>query len=142
MTPSHLALAAEGALGRDWQEALQTVLGVNERTVRRWLARSQSIPAGVVAEIEALLDRQRLAVAETQRLIRERLRCGDAPDQIEIGFPADDHEAQTLGWPCAAAWWGMARGLAMQWPSAFPPLALVPRGSTAATAAAVDEHER
>lgn len=64
-------------------------------------------------------------------------RSHGAPDEIEIGYPADDHEAQSLGWPCVEAWAAMAaRVLA----ASDTRIRLVPRGSTPGTAAAADAH--
>lgn len=70
-----------------------------------------------------------------------------AADEIEIGYPADDHEARQLGFPCVGAWRQMAARMIdelMLLDATFDPtrIALVPRGSTPATAAAADVHEQ
>ncbi|WP_189484599.1 hypothetical protein [Asticcacaulis endophyticus] len=57
----------------------------------------------------------------------------------EIGYPSDDHEAQTLGYPCVGAWKVMA-GMVIA--ELDRPVTLVPRGSTPASAAAMDAHNK
>jgi hypothetical protein len=59
--------------------------------------------------------------------------------EIEVGYPVDDHEAQTLDFPCIGAWRAaMARAIA----ETDRAVILVPRGSTPATAGAADMHGR
>jgi hypothetical protein len=60
------------------------------------------------------------------------------PELVELGYPSDDNEAQSLGWPCVGAWKGMAARVAAECQS---PVSLVPRGSTPATAAAAYRRE-
>jgi hypothetical protein len=64
------------------------------------------------------------------------------PAEIDLGLASDDAEAQSIGWPCIGAQCaslglvvsrGMARGYRFR---------VSPRGSTVATAAASDAHER
>ena len=69
-----------------------------------------------------------------------------AAHEIQIGYPADDHEARQLGLPCVGAWRQMAARVIdelMMVDDDFDParITFVPRGSTLATAAAVDELE-
>ncbi|WP_209015613.1 hypothetical protein, partial [Roseibium sp. RKSG952] len=52
-----------------------------------------------------LIDRQAEAAEQALDVIDQRVQ---PQDEIEIGYPADDHEAQSLGWPCVGAWRGMA----------------------------------
>ena len=58
--------------------------------------------------------------------------------EIEIGYPADDHEARALGLPCVGAWRAMAARVVARLER---PVVLVPRGSTPATAAAIQARE-
>ncbi|MCA3367750.1 MAG: hypothetical protein INF79_19260 [Roseomonas sp.] len=58
--------------------------------------------------------------------------------EIEIGYAVDDAEAQSLGWPCAAA---QHASLGMVVARLGRPVRLVPRGTTHATAAAADAHD-
>ena len=67
--------------------------------------------------------------------------------RIEIGYPADDHEARQLGLPCTGAWRQMLARLIdelMIMDPEFDPIRirLVPRGSTPATAGAADIHRK
>jgi hypothetical protein len=57
--------------------------------------------------------------------------------EIALGYPTDDHEAQGLGWPCVGAWRAMAARVVV----AALPVRLVPRGSSLATAAAIEAHQ-
>lgn len=71
----------------------------------------------------------------------------EAASEIEIGYPADDFEAQALGLPCVGAWRQMAARLIdelMMIDANFDParIILVPRGSTLASAAAADAHDK
>ena len=50
-----LRAAGQALYGPRWQSQLADDLGVVYRTVRRWMAGDQSIPAGVWAELDRLL---------------------------------------------------------------------------------------
>ena len=41
--------------GEQWQRPIAVDLGVNERTVRRWVARASPVPDGIRAELLALV---------------------------------------------------------------------------------------
>ncbi len=130
MTPCALLLQACGLSHREAAE----LLGVRIDTVKSWSAGRNRAPAGVIAELRALHGRIEAAAGAAVRAI-EATGAAD----IEIGYPADDHEARALGLPCVGAWRAMAaivvartRGHAR----------LAPRGSTPAGAAAADAHGR
>ena len=93
----------------------------------------RSTPNGVLNDLRDLIDRQATAADAAVDQI-----AALAPPEIEIGYPADDHEAQALGWPSVGAWRGMAARVVAD---LDVPVVLVPRGSTPATAGAIDEHE-
>lgn len=61
------------------------------------------------------------------------------PEKVELGYPSDDYEAKTLGWPCIGAWAGMAARIVAGSPAT---VVLVPRGSTLATAGAANVGDR
>lgn len=114
-------------------------LGVRLDTVKSWSAGRNRTAPGAVDELRALIARQTKAADEAVAHIARLSKSHGTPDEIEIGFPADDHEARALGWPCVGAWAAMAaRVLA----ASDAPIRLVPRGSTAGTAAAADAHGR
>lgn len=117
------------------QREAATLLGVSPSSVDKMARGIRSTPPGVLAEMQRLIDRQWTAAAEALALIA----AGEA-DRIEISYPTDDHEAQSLGWPCVGAWRGMAARVVAGAPNASR-LDLVPRGSTPATAAASDIHD-
>jgi hypothetical protein len=58
---------------------------------------------------------------------------------IELGLASDDAEAKSIGWPCVGA---QAAALGVGAALIDNPVTIVPRGSTAATAAAADRHDR
>ena len=74
MTAAEFRCATE-ALGLD-QRAAAEALGVTERTVRRWIAGTQAVPAGAVADLRRIEDRTARFVAEAV----SALRC-DEPDE-------------------------------------------------------------
>jgi hypothetical protein len=99
-------------------------------------------PPGVMLEMAGLVNRQLDAAGAFAEQVEAIVQPNGPPGQIELGYPADDHEAQTMGWPTVSAWRAMA-GLALaDMPRELLPLVrLVPRGSTPATAAAADQRE-
>ncbi len=133
MTPFSLL---SGAAGLSHREA-SVFLSVQIDTVKSWSCGRNRCPQGALDEMKALIHCQSAAAEEHLKTIKNITRKADAVQAVELGYPADDHEAQTLGWPCVGAWRGMAaRVLA----ASTIPITLVPRGSTPATAAAIDAH--
>jgi len=102
-------------------------------TVTAWSAGRRRAPEGVVRELRELYDRIDAAACQMVELI------GDNPADIEFGLAADDHEAQSLGWPCVGA---QAAALGLAAAMLDQTIAIVPRASTPATAAAADVHAR
>lgn len=133
MTPYALMLQACGLSIRE----AAAFHGVREDTVKSWSSgrARDGHPDGPLRELRALHDRIAAAAEAALALIEGR------PDaaEIEIGYPADDHEAQAIGFPCVGAWRAMA---AMAVAGLDRPVRLVPRGATLATAAAADVHDR
>jgi len=71
MTPSdHLAAAGRALYGQLWQSALARDLGVNDRTMRRWVA-GQEPPETIWAEVRSLLEARKQQISETIHLIEE-----------------------------------------------------------------------
>jgi hypothetical protein len=130
MTPFRLMLQLTGLSLREAAQFLQISMSSAEKMSNGKLAARDTI----IQELRGLYSRQFEASEEAVELIEKSM-----PDEVEIGYPADDHEAQSLGWPCIGAWAGMAAQVIGQ---IHRPVRLVPRGSTLATAAAVDAHER
>lgn len=121
------------ACGLSQQEAAD-LLGVALATVKAWGRAKNKAPPGVIAELRALYARIDEAANQMLDVIEEQ-----DPTDIELGFPADEHEAQAMGWPCVGAWRAMA-GIVVA--AIDKPVRLVPRGSTPSTAAAADARER
>jgi hypothetical protein len=59
--------AGEALYGPRWQSDLARDLQVSDRTVRRWDAGANEIPAGVWTELRALLKARGLALASVRR---------------------------------------------------------------------------
>ncbi len=106
-------------------------------TVKSWAVGRNNCPPGPLAELRALIAAQERAARETLAIIER-----GKPDEIELGYPSDDHEARSMpggGWPCVGAWAAMAARILA---ATDRPAHFVPRGSTLSSAAAADAHER
>ncbi len=107
--------------------------GVRHDTVKSWSAGRNPTPDGVIAELRDLYARIERAAADQLKLIKKQ-----RPAIIELGLAADDHEAQSRGWPCVgaqAACYGIIAARTQQI------VRIVPAGSTPATALAADMHD-
>lgn len=133
MTPFSLLLQGCGLSQRE----AATVLSVSIHTVKSWGSGRNPTPAGVLAELQALAQRQQTAAREAHDVWQ---RAG-APDSVEIGYCSDDSEAQSLGWPCVGAHGAVIRRMIEMLPPSVT-VHLAPRGSTVATAAAAEAHGR
>ena len=67
MTPELLRHAGEALYGKYWQASLSEEIGVNVRSIRRWLSGEMEIPFGVTRDISEIL-------AKKQRTIELVLR--------------------------------------------------------------------
>ncbi len=89
-----------------------------------------------------LIDRQAEAADQQLGAIDEIAeRMGAMPGQIELGVSSDDYEARTLGWPSTSAHWAVVARVIAEAPPDVE-VRVVPRGSTVATAAAIEAHEK
>lgn len=139
--------------------ALQSLCGLSNREAAEFLGTSEdqvnklrSGARGARAGREYLTLLQSLwTVIETAAVDAAEAigRAGvvDQPGPIEIGYPADDHEARELGFPCVGAWRQMAARFIdemMILNDGFDPgrFKFTPRGSTSATALAIEARER
>jgi hypothetical protein len=129
MTPYRLLLSRVGLSQAD-AAALHSV---RLDTVKSWCTGRNPVPAGVITDLRALYAFQRRSADEAVALAAK----APAGAEIELGYAVDDTEAQSLGWPCAAA---QHASLGMVVARLDRPVRLVPRGSTLATAAAADAH--
>ncbi len=121
-------------------------LNMTESAVEKFRRGNREAPSGVLRDLQelwTLIDQAAVDAAEA--IGREGFLRSAA--EIEIGYPADDHEAEQLGLPCVGAWRQMLARLIdemMLMDDDFDParIKLVPRGSTVATAAAADAHRK
>lgn len=131
MTPFALLCQACGLSQREAAD----LLDISHSSVDKMSRGIRSVPEGVLDELRALHAVIRRASEEAFKV----LSSAPTEVEIEIGYPADDHEARALGFPCVGAWRAMCAGAIARLPQR---VRLVPRGSTPATAAAADSHER
>jgi len=59
---TQLRTAGEALFGKRWQRPLAVVIGVNDRTVRRWANDEWPVPATMTALIRLALEERRLAI--------------------------------------------------------------------------------
>lgn len=129
MTPFSLLLRLSGLSQRE----AAFVLNASASSIDKMARGVRSTPQGVIAELRDLIAKQERATDEALDVLDKM-----GADVIELGYPADNHEAQSLGWPCVGAWAGMAARVIA---GTDLPVDLVPRGSTLATAGASDIRE-
>ncbi|WP_427024878.1 hypothetical protein ACP4J4_02755 [Aureimonas ureilytica] len=113
-----------------------SAFGVPPETVDHWRAEDDGVP---IAVLDALtrLDRQIDATAE-QTLARLAAMPGvERPDVIELGVATTDEEARSLGLPCVGAHRALLGRIVVRGTIRGHLFAIVPRGSTAASQAAV-----
>lgn len=108
-------------------------------TAKSWASGRNRTPDGVIAALRGLAARQENAASQALAQINEATTAHGQPDVVEIGWCADDYEAQLLGFPCVGA---HAAVLGIILARHNGPVLLVPRGSTPGTAAAADAHRR
>jgi len=112
-------------------------------TIKSWSSGRRHAPGDAIeqlAELAAAIDAA--ADEAVDHIVAQADAMGSNPEAIELGLAADDHEARGLGWPCVGAHRAVlaltvARGMA----EGFN-FNIVPRGSTVATAASADVHDR
>lgn len=131
MTPAATLINFAGLSQREAADMLRVRLD----TVKSWMAGRNALPPGALADLRSLIATQERAAAEYLAQMQAMISAHGAPDEIEIGYPADDHEARAMGSPCVGAWRAICARVIATSPV---PIILVPRGSTPATAAAAD----
>ena len=127
--------------GLSHREAAE-MLKVRHDTVKSWSSGRNRTPDTVLEELVTLAARIEKAAAEALVQIETAAAQHGVPAEIELGVASDDAEAQSIGWPCIGAQAAclalvVARGMKLGYR-----FRVTPRGSTVATAAAADAHER
>lgn len=118
MTPAALLIRLSGLSHKEAADCLNVRLD----TVASWFRKTNPNLAkpGVLNELRELIAKQERAASETVvQVTKEDLT------KIKLGYPADDYEAQSLGWPCVGAWAAMAGRVIAQ---VDVPVVLVPLG--------------
>lgn len=128
----HLLIAS----GLSQQEAAE-FLKIRRSSISNWTIGRRPPPDEILGWMVELVQAQNKMADETLKLIAAH----PATEIIEIGFCADDHEAQTLGLPAKSAHDAVIRRIVER---IHDPrrINLVPRGSTIATAVASDMNEK
>ena len=134
MTPFRLLLDLSGLSQRE----AAVFLNARPDTLDAWARGRRTAPIGVIEELAGLVIAQTHAAQNAVDSIQDLLKDANDTAEIEIGYPVDDHEAEALGFPTPSAWGAMAARVVAEFPGQ---IRLVPRGSTAATAAAIDAGE-
>lgn len=129
MTPFGLLLKLSGLK----QAEAAAFLDVAPVTIDKMARGARSTPSGIMAKMRAL-------IADQQRAADEMLDFLDQmePPEVEIGYPADDVEAQHLGLPTVSAWSAMIARVVAE---LDVPVILTPRGASIGTAKAADMRE-
>lgn len=130
---THIALLA-GRCGLSVREGAEFT-GVRLDTFKSWSAGRNQAPAGAVEELRTLYRKIEQAAAAAVDQIRSSVPAGSV---VELGYCADDYEAQQLGFPFATCHNAMLGLVVARLDHAQ--VKLVPRGSTVATAAAMEAH--
>lgn len=109
-------------------------LNVSQKNVERWVDGVREPPEGVIKEMSELVALQTKVVERQLSFMK-----ANSVKQAEIGYPVDDEEAKSMGWPCVGAFKTvLGRIIAGSEAS----ITLSPRGSTSGTAAAIDAREK
>lgn len=126
-----LFAATLSGLGLSQSEAAD-FLEVRIDTVKSWSAGRNGVPAGVWTQLHGLAKMQDKAAREVASAAKQAVKAG----AIELGLARDGKEARSLGWPSPGAQLAVFR---RAWEVLGPEanLVVVPRGTTAATKAAI-----
>ena len=65
-----LAACGSALYGPQWQSPLARDLGISDRTVRRWLAGTSEMPAGVLSELLQLLQARAVTLGNLAQQLR------------------------------------------------------------------------
>lgn len=72
--PADMETAAKALYGREWQSKLAHALGVDPRRVRQWLAGERRPQLGVMLDIIALLEANKIEVEAAIRLLKRKYK--------------------------------------------------------------------
>lgn len=109
-------------------------LNVSQKNVERWVDGVREPPEGVIKEMSELVAMQTKVVERQLSFMKT-----NGVKQAEIGYPVDDEEAKSMGWPCAGA---VKVVLGRIIAGGEASITLSPRGATSGTAAAIDAREK
>ena len=113
------------------QREAATYLNMSLRSIENFASGRAEPKPRIMEELRDLYDAQRDAADRALEALDET-----RPDELVLGRPADDHEAQTGGWPCVGAWDGTG---AMIVAETSARTRIVPLGSEPTTALAAEQ---
>jgi len=119
------------------------LLRVRLDTVKSWSSGRRTAPRGAATTLVSLWSRIDTAAEKAAALAIERMETeGETPECIELGVAVDDADAQQVGWPYASVHERVVALVIARLLEADDSLniAIMPRGTTTATAAAADQH--
>lgn len=129
MTPFALLINLAGLSQRE----AGATFGISPSMIDKMTRGHRAAPQSLLDDVRDLIDRQDEAATQAIQMIMTR-----GHTEVEIGYPADDYEAQALGWPCVGAWRAMAARVVA---ALDGPVTLTPRGSSLGAAGAAAAHD-
>ena len=72
--PADMEAAGKALYGREWQSKLAHALGVDPRRVRQWFAGERRPQPGVMLDIIALLEANKIEVEAAIRLLKRKYK--------------------------------------------------------------------
>ena len=117
--------------------------GVDEEAIYMWISGDEEPPQYEIEKISDLICRMAVSVAEVlDHVLEQTEKHGAGPDLLELGLASDDQEAGILGWPNKSVHKMVLGMTTAQMTEIGIKVSIVPRGSTAPSAAAADAFEK
>lgn len=110
-------------------------------TIRSWDIARRNPASAVISDLADLAARIDAAADEAVEQIADIAADLGPGGTVELGLAADDYEAQSLGWPSLGAHKAVIGLTAVRALAEGHAIEIVPRGSTTATAAAIEIHD-
>ncbi len=117
--------------------------GVDEEAIYMWMSGDEEPPQFEIEKISDLICRMAVSVSQVLDHVTDQVeKHGAAPGVLELGLASDDQEAGVLGWPNKSAHKMVLGMTTAQMSEIGIKVNIVPRGSTAPSAAAADAFEK
>ena len=117
--------------------------GVDEEAIYMWISGDEEPPQFEIEKISDLICRMAVSVAEVLDPITAQVeKHGAPPAVLDLGLASADQEAGVLGWPNKSVHKMVLGMTTAQMSEIGIKVSIVPRGSTAPSAAAADAFEK